>query len=143
MVPVLSQALCGFWVELDCSRLWCRGIIIDQVPQAWPQLLPGPLFHHHYAWGPVSATGDTSRIWLWKWELEEGAGPRSCPPAPRSEWGVASRLLQAAPIFEASQVALVVNNPPTMQKLQEPWVPSLGQEDPLKEEMASHSSILA
>jgi len=27
--------------------------------------------------------------------------------------------------------------------IQETWVPSLGQEDPLKKEMATHSSILA
>ena len=31
-------------------------------------------------------------------------------------------------------------NPPAMQ---EPWVRSLGQEDPLKEGMAAHSSVLA
>ena len=30
-----------------------------------------------------------------------------------------------------------------MQEMQEIWVLSLGQEDPLEEEMASHSSILA
>ena len=30
-----------------------------------------------------------------------------------------------------------------MQKLQETWVPSLGQEDPLEDKMATHSSILA
>ena len=30
-----------------------------------------------------------------------------------------------------------------MQEMQEVWVLSLGQEDPLEEEMASHSSILA
>ena len=29
-----------------------------------------------------------------------------------------------------------------MQEIQETWVQSLGQEDPLKEEMATHSSIL-
>ena len=34
----------------------------------------------------------------------------------------------------------LVNNPPVMQELQ---VLSLGQEDPLEEEMATHSSILA
>ena len=34
----------------------------------------------------------------------------------------------------------VVKNPPAMQEMQ---VPSLGQEDPLEEEMATHSSILA
>ena len=36
-----------------------------------------------------------------------------------------------------------VKNPPAMQETQETWVPSLGQEDPLEEEMATHSSILA
>ena len=30
-----------------------------------------------------------------------------------------------------------------MKKIQEMWVPSLGQEDPLEKEMATHSSILA
>ena len=34
----------------------------------------------------------------------------------------------------------VVKNPPVMQ---ETWVPSLGQEDPLEKEMATHSTILA
>ena len=40
----------------------------------------------------------------------------------------------------ASLVAQMVNNPPVMQ---ETWVRSLGQEDPPKEEMTTHSSILA
>ena len=30
-----------------------------------------------------------------------------------------------------------------MQETQETWIPSLGREDPLEEEMATHSSILA
>ena len=37
----------------------------------------------------------------------------------------------------------VVHNSPAMQEMQETWVQSLGQEDPLEEEMATHSSILA
>ena len=36
-----------------------------------------------------------------------------------------------------------VNNPPTKLELQEMRVWPLGQEDPLEEEMATHSSILA
>ena len=36
-----------------------------------------------------------------------------------------------------------VKNPPAMQDMQEMWVRSLGQDDPLEEEMATHSSILA
>ena len=43
----------------------------------------------------------------------------------------------------ASQVMLVVKNPPTMQEMQEMQVPSLGWEDTLEKEMATHSSILA
>ena len=34
----------------------------------------------------------------------------------------------------------MVNNPPAMQ---ETWVQSMGQEDPLEKEMATHASILA
>ena len=40
----------------------------------------------------------------------------------------------------ASLVAQMVKHLPTMQ---ETWVQSLGQEDPLEKEMATHSSILA
>ena len=36
-----------------------------------------------------------------------------------------------------------VKNLPAMQELQEPWVWPLGQEDPLEEGMAAHSSLLA
>ena len=37
----------------------------------------------------------------------------------------------------------MVKNPPATQKSQETRVRSLGGEDPLEEEMATHSSILA
>ena len=37
----------------------------------------------------------------------------------------------------------VVKNPPSMQETQETWVWSLGGEDPLEKEMATHSRILA
>ena len=37
----------------------------------------------------------------------------------------------------------MVKSLPAVQQTQETWVPSLGQEDPLEEEMATHSSILA
>ena len=42
--------------------------------------------------------------------------------------------------FWASLVAQMVKNLPAMQETQ---VPSLGQEDPLEKEMATHSGILA
>ena len=42
--------------------------------------------------------------------------------------------------MEASQVAQRLKRLPAMQ---ETWVQSLGQEDPLEKEMATHSSIIA
>ena len=36
----------------------------------------------------------------------------------------------------------MVKNPPAMQEIQETWVQSLGQEDPLEEGLASYWSIL-
>ena len=45
--------------------------------------------------------------------------------------------------FWVSQVAQWVKNLPAMQKMQEAQLWSLGQEDPLEEEMATWSSILA
>ena len=44
------------------------------------------------------------------------------------------------PYHRISLVAQLVKNLPAMQ---ETWVRSLGQEDPLEKGMASHSSILA
>ena len=42
-----------------------------------------------------------------------------------------------------TQVALLVKNPPANAGDTEMWVQSLGREDPLEEEMATYSSILA
>ena len=61
------------------------------------------------------------------------AGPEA-PPA--SDFRIAIIYDQN----RASLVAQMVKDPPAMQ---EPWVRSLGQEDPLKKGMATHSSILA
>ena len=42
-------------------------------------------------------------------------------------------------LVQTSLVAHMVKNPPAME---ETWVQSLGREDPLEQEMATHSSIL-
>ena len=43
----------------------------------------------------------------------------------------------------ASPVAQLVKNLPAIQETQEMWVRSLGWEDSLEEEMATHYSVLA
>ena len=55
-------------------------------------------------------------------------------------FGDAEKLAHTACLTGASLVAQLVRNPPAMQ---ETWVRSLGQEDPLEKEMTTHSSILA
>ena len=47
------------------------------------------------------------------------------------------------PKIGTSQRALVVRTHLPMKETGKTWVRSLGQEDPLEEEMATHSSILA
>ena len=42
-----------------------------------------------------------------------------------------------------STVTQQVKNPPALQETQEMWIQSLACEDPLEEEMATHSSLLA
>ena len=42
--------------------------------------------------------------------------------------------------YRAPRAAQLVRNPPAVQEI---WVQSLGQEDPLEKGMATHSSILA
>ena len=45
--------------------------------------------------------------------------------------------------FRASLMAQQIKNLPAVQETQETWIQSLGQEDPLEEEIATCSSILA
>ena len=47
------------------------------------------------------------------------------------------------PFIKGFPSGSAVKNPPVMQEMQETRVRSLGQEDPLEEGMATHSSILA
>ena len=46
-------------------------------------------------------------------------------------------------VYRASVMAQTVRNLPAMQEMQEMRLQSLGLEDPLEEEIATHSSILA
>ena len=51
--------------------------------------------------------------------------------------------LPVTPTLPLRQVALAVKNLPAKQETQKTQVQSLGWEDPMEEEMATHSSILA
>ena len=53
---------------------------------------------------------------------------------------VQSTIKTTTQLFMTSLVAQLVNN---LSTVQETWVPFLGREDPLEQEIATHSSILA
>ena len=53
----------------------------------------------------------------------------------KSAWPLTSQKLKfhlPKDLVRASQMVLVVKNPPVMQNSQETWIRSLGQEDPLE-----------
>ena len=54
-----------------------------------------------------------------------------------------SDMHRASVLMDINHMAQVVKNPPAMPETQETWVQSLGQEDPLEKEMATHTSTLA
>ena len=54
-----------------------------------------------------------------------------------SEW-----IIRFQVVARSSQVVLVVKNQLPMQETQETWVSPLGQEDPLKEEITTYSTVL-
>ena len=67
----------------------------------------------------------------------------SVPPEGHGDFGDGPSpccLADRQPPFPASLIAQLVKNPPAMQ---ETWVRSLGWEDPLEKQKATHPSILA
>ena len=85
--------------------------------------------------------------------MSNGEHPLLSRTVVRTEW-LSALILQATLLCQAMsswnchywgltrafQLALVVKNPPAMEEM---WVRSLGWEDALEEEIATHSSILA
>ena len=58
-------------------------------------------------------------------------------------WGRQSLLGNTVHVHTHKCMAKVVKNPPAVQETQETGVQSLGREEPLEEEIATHSSILS
>ena len=79
-----------------------------------------------------------SSIFAWRIPFSRGAWRATVPRVPKSLTGLSSTSLWS--FMGAFQVALVVKNPPTMQKTQ---FQSPGWEDPLEKGTATHSSIFA
>ena len=109
----------------------------------------------------LPAMQEMLEIWVrflgWEDPLEEGIAahssilawrtPRTEEPGSLYSWGhkesdTTERLTHTR-VNGASQVAQWVKNVPAMQEMLEIWVQFLGQENPLEEGTATHSSILA
>ena len=80
-------------------------------------------------------SGNHHRLWMHENEFRQHpSGPHRSSPLPVT--------IQEIRVCDLPMVKRV-KNLPAMQEIQETQVRSLGQEDPLEEEMATHSSILA
>ena len=97
-------------------------------------------------WGPKGSRRVQSLKRIWLCSLREEPGIKKSTsngwPFSQSKQGRRQRFfpLIGNDYLRASLAAQTVKNLPAMQ---ETWVQSLGQEDPLEKRMASHSSILA
>ena len=112
-----------FWVLAHCflnKYSWnCHWMILNSIPL---------ILTHKYQGFPGSSAGKESTC--------NAGDPGSIPGSEGSPGEGIGYPLQYS---WSSQVAQTVKNLPAMR---ETWVRSLGWEDPLEEEMASHSSIL-
>ena len=94
-------------------------------------------------WGSQEERRDGSAGGIWDKEVRKhafnnwGRGQSIISKVPDNQYG---RLYRLNGFSWACLLAQMVKNPPAMQ---ETWVRSLGQEDPLEEGMATHSSVLA
>ena len=110
-------------------------------PQAWAHPLDQYLQRNLGCWGAQNEAGAKTQ------SLSETLGPNvRLFPEPRLFWsrglsvGSADEWVCAQPVFLTSLVAQTVKRLPTMRETR---VQSLGWEDPLEKEMATHSSTLA
>ena len=85
----------------------------------------------------------------WEDPLEKGMATHSSVPAWRSPWTEEPGRLQSVGLqrvghsLAIEQSSLVAQRLKRLPGMRETWVRSLGREDPLEKEMATHSIILA
>ena len=73
------------------------------------------------------------------WILSSEVGSREVRGGGRRVWFISTLEVYSC----YSPMAHQVKSPPAIQETQEMWVQSLGWDDPLEKEKATHSSILA
>ena len=96
------------------------------------------------AWGLQSETFSTAQTFLLQSgkQLASGhsASPRQSTDHNTGLLSANGESLSVLPLSPCLLVAQMVKNPPAMQ---ETWVQSLGQEDPLLKKLATHSNLFA
>ena len=96
------------------------------------------------AWGLRSETFSTAQTFLLQSgkQLASGhsASPRQSTDHNTGLLSANGESLSVLPLSPCLLVAQMVKNPPAMQ---ETWVQSLGQEDPLLKKIATHSNLFA
>ena len=122
---------------------WCIQML-KNLPAMWETQVQSLSQEDHMELGVVSH----SNILPWRipWTGDRG-GLQSMGSQRVLDWATSIFNVYWKAVLKTSPVAQLVNYLPAMQEIHV-WsldiqVPSLGQEDPLEEEMATHSSMLA
>ena len=137
--PAVEEALCLVKVELDQREL----SVLRDISSSWG--------------GPSLQRGFSLDNWFELFKALGGFLPHLCfclfaqlfwtislPLTPLTAWlGVDKSRLAFAVWYVVNRAFLVGQQWRICLPIQEAWVWSLGQEDPLEKELATHSSILA
>ena len=91
----------------------------------------------------IMATHSSVLAWRIPGMGEPGGLPSMGSHRVRHDWSDLAAAAAAAHHIWGFPSGSGVKNPPAMQEMQEMWVWSLGQEEPMQKGMATHSSILA
>ena len=111
-----SQTRLSNWTELNMAAIIIQTERIFH-EEYWKVFVPAFLM-----WSPSHISHELTYIWYLNFKLRDLIG---------------------AHVWEGFPSGSAAKSPPVMQKTEEMWAWSLGQEDPLEEEMATRSSILA
>ena len=111
-----SQTRLSNWTEPNMAVIIIHTERIFR-EEYWKVFVPAFL-----TWSPSRVSHELTYIWYLNFKLRDLIG---------------------AHVWEGFPSGSAVKSPPVMQKTEETWAWSLGREDPLEEEVATHSSILA
>ena len=132
-------------LKLHTLATWCKELTHWKRPRCWERLKAGGEGNNRGWDGWMASLTRWTWVWIssrcWWWTGRPGMLQPVGLQRVRRDW--ATELNWTAELLLASQVSLFERIHLPVQEIQETCVWSLVKQDPLEEEMVTHSSILA